>query len=297
MSSQAVIGAQFELQAVPVHAPRSARDVVKEWLREHVKQFVFVRVCIFISLVFVFACVFYAIEVTSNPIYAVGRNISAHDPNATLAPATGIPTELNFIDALFVSTSMLSNTGLTTVDFSLWSFASQVIGIVTMLVGCLPISSSVPLWVRLMVTRRDGGSKYAEYKALQLVTVVILVYFCFFCIFLSFMFAMTCALTPAISAVFLSAVPPVNPFFGGYFIAAAAFSNCGFSPLSNSVISLGPFPGIIIWLSFLILVGNIAFPALLRFILGAMHRLGLERRWGLPISLCETICFVFIIFF
>ncbi len=286
------IGAQFDLQAHPIVQPRRTRDVLRQVLVENVgvTQFLFVRVCVFVGVVFFFAVIFYGVENNYNPVYELGRNVSASDPNATAVPATGVPNGLSFIDALFVSASMLSNTGLSTVDFSLWCFASQVIGIVTMLVGCLPISSSVPLWVRLIVTRRDGGSKYAEYKALQLVTVVILVYFCFFCVFMAFMFAMTCAVTPALSDVFASASPPVNPFFGGFFLACAAFSNCGFSPLGNSVMSFGPFPGVIVWLSFLILVGNIAFPAMLRLILGAMNRLGLERRWGLPISLCNVYC-------
>ncbi len=136
-----MIESQFELNGYPV-APVTSwwRSRLLRWMSQLVTSFRFVRVCCFVAICFVFGIVFYAVENTYNPLYAIGQNASGTS-NTTAAPATGIPSSLNFIDALFVSVSMWSNTGLSTVDFSLWCFTSQVVGIFCMLLGCLPFQA------------------------------------------------------------------------------------------------------------------------------------------------------------
>ncbi len=293
--SAAAIEAQFDLGARVLEPRRSARQVARELLVDTVgvTQFRFIRISCFIAVALLFSVVLFGVENNYNPVYLVGKNISASQAlnasAASTAPATGIPSGLAYIDALFVSTSLLSNTGLTPVDFSKWCFASQIIAIVIMVIGCLPLSSSIPLWVRLVLTRRDGGSRIAQYKALRMVTLMILIYVLFFCILMSFLVGFACAFSPNVARVFSTADPPVNPYFGGFFLGIAAFTNCGFSPLGNSVMSLAPFPGLVFWLAMMIIVGNIAFPATLRLFLEVLWLLGLERRWGLPISLGKTV--------
>ena len=285
MSSVAEIEVQFDLRAHGINKRRSRRQAFWKWLHGVVFSFRFVRVSILILAIVIFAVVFYGVENNYNPIYAVGRNASQ---NGTVAPATGIPSELTFIDALFVSTSLWTNTGLTTVDFSLFTRASQIVAIFCMVLGCLPLNTSYPLWVRLIVTRRHGGnSEHAEYRALVMVACMVFAYFLFFCVVMSTFFSIYCALSPDIGSIFVSAEPSVDPWFGGYFIAFAAFTNSGFSPFGSSVMPFATSPGVIIWLSIFILTGNIAFPAILRLMLGAMDILQLERRLGLPIALVQ----------
>ncbi len=120
---------------------------------------------------------------------------------------------------------------------------------------------------------------------MALVSVCIIVYFLFFCVLLSIFFAVACGVSPVYSEIFLSATPKVDPWFGGFFIAFAAFSNCGFSVFASSVVPLGNNPGLIIWLCILILTGNIAFPAVLRLMLLLMEVLGFEKRFNIPIAL------------
>lgn len=111
-------------------------------------------------------------------------------------------------------------------------------------------------------------------------------YFFFFCILLGTLFAVYCGVS-SLRSVFETASPPIDPWFGGYFLAFSAFANCGFSPFGSSVSPFVTEPGFLVWLMVFMLSGNIAFPALLRGMLGLLGLLGLERRWGLPVALVQ----------
>lgn len=277
------IEAQFDIQSYPVF---SRRDVVIKWIHDLVFSFRFVRVTIFVCVVFLMAGVFYGVENQFNPIYAIGRNISSSS-NVTSPPASGIPTGLSFIDALFVSTSLFSNTGLTTVDFSLWIVPTQALAMVCMIVGCLPMNTMYPVLARVSLAPSHALTQRRRTlrKALLMIIFLISVYMILFCFTMAAAFAATCSLSPDIASVFQTATPPVNPWFGSFFIAFAAFTNCGFSPLGASVVPLASFSGIIVWLCCFIIVGNIGYPALLRSMFALMESMKLEQRLRLPMRM------------
>ena len=287
-SSAPAIEAQFDLDAHTISRRVSWREFFDKALYDVLVSFRFWRVTGLLVLMFVWSVLLYGIENNYNPIYELGRNLSSAPNFTTVAPVTSIPTELLYIDALFMSGSLWSSTGLQSVDFSLFCRASQILWLIGMMIASLLINTSVPLWLRLGITRFKEGKNVhqrAEYRALVMVSVMIAVYFLFFGLLLSFMFAVFCEYADYIRVIFETADPPVEPFFGGFFLATSAFTNTGFSPFGTSVIPLAHSPGAMIWLSILIFLGNIAFPAVLRGMLGLMGRLGLERRWGLPIDL------------
>ncbi len=170
MDENESIDHQFDHSLRHVKTQRSER--FRRFILRLVTSFRFVRVCTWIVLVFIWACVVYGIENNTNAVYEIGRNASS---NATTAPATGIPIGLDFIDALFVSASFWSSTGLSTVDFSLWTFPSQLFCLFGMMFGSLLINTMIPVVVRALLTRKQiGPDVYAnpEYRALIMIAVM-----------------------------------------------------------------------------------------------------------------------------
>lgn len=262
-------------------------------LGDLVGSFRFLRVSGFIVLCFLWAILFYGVENNFNPMYALGRNIStqaALQNNGTLPvfiPGVDTPAGLAFVDALFMSVSFWTSTGLQTIDFSRWILASQIIGLFAMVIGSLLWQTSIPVLVRICLIRRNipHANLYAEYRGIVLVAATIALYYVVFAVIMSTFFAIYCATAPDIRPYFETAVPPINPWFGGYFIALSAFSNCGFSPFQASVVPFVTSSGFILWLCLFMLTGNIAFPLVLHAMLLLMGGLGLEKRFGLPIQL------------
>jgi Trk-type K+ transport system membrane component len=278
---------QFELTQKEVKS--GLRERVSRFAWRVISSFRFVRFSVWLVFVFVWAILFYGVENNYNPIYSVGRNLTLAANGTTVSPATGIPSGLDFVDALFNSVSFFSSTGLSVVDYSLWSFPSQLIGLFGMMIASLLINTTIPLAVRIINARRVNGSEVyrrPEFQGLVMVLVMVYVYFLFFCVFMATMFAIYCAVSP-IRVVFETASPPIDPWFGGYFLAFSSFANCGFSPFGSSVVPFVTNPGFLVWLMVFMLTGNIAFPTVLRGTLSLMDALGLERRWGLPISLVK----------
>ena len=88
-----------------------------------------VRISGLLLLVILFACAFYGIENTygSN---LIDQNSLNSTSNSSITPIPGLTAQLNglaFVDALFISVSLVSSTGLATIDFSQWTLASQII--------------------------------------------------------------------------------------------------------------------------------------------------------------------------
>lgn len=140
----------------------------------------------------------------------------------------------------------------------------------------------------IILARKRGGPKingHRAYSGLLLVLVVIYFYYIVFMVVLGALFASYCAKSPDIRSIFLSASPPLDPWYGGYFMALTSFSNCGFSVFSNSAASFATSPGLQIWLCVFMLSGNVAFPLLLHCILRLMRLSGLEKHANLPLSL------------
>ena len=156
-----------------------------------------------------------------------------------------------------------------------------------MWLGSLLISSSIPVLAMIILARHRGGpgvTKLPEYRGLVLVLIMIYFYYFLFMIVMGTLFAIYCANATDIWPVFLSASPSLNPWYGGFFMALTAFSNCGFSVFTNSAVYFVTSPGWQIWICIFMLTGNVAFPLLLRSLLHLMRFLGMEKRFDLPLS-------------
>lgn len=90
-----------------------------------------VRVTVLVLLAILFAATFFVIE--NNHHHDLARNstnftcIAESNSSVCVGPSDFEETRLTFSDALFLSVSVISATGLQTVDFSQWSVASQII--------------------------------------------------------------------------------------------------------------------------------------------------------------------------
>jgi hypothetical protein len=114
------IDAQFDLNAHRVrHSQAPWVWDVRRRVWDTVNTFRFVRVSCFLLVVIVVSVIFYCIEnfsgTTGSTALMNGTSIVMTN-NATIQNGQKLP----YIDALFMSASMLSSTGLETVDFSLW---------------------------------------------------------------------------------------------------------------------------------------------------------------------------------
>jgi Trk-type K+ transport system membrane component len=83
---------------------------------------------------------------------------------------------------------------------------------------------------------------------------------------------------PDIRRIFAGLTPPLNPWYGGYWLAWSAFCDSGFTPIQNSVIPFLQSSGFLIFLSVFMLTGNVGFPALFRGMLELMYLMQLEVR-------------------
>lgn len=153
-----------------------------------------------------------------------------------------------------------------------------------MFLGSLLISNSIPVIVRIVLTRRKHGRDSDEYRGLVTILICIYVYYVFFLIFMATMFTIYCAVAPEISPIFRTASPSLNPWYGGYFMALTSFSNCGFSLFTNSAMNFVVTPGWQVWACVFMLTGNVAFPLVFHTMFQAAHKVGLEKRLNAPIS-------------
>jgi Trk-type K+ transport system membrane component len=119
-----------------------------------------------------------------------------------------------------------------------------------------------------------SDSARLRYQSLRLLLILIGVYFAFFLGVMVTLFAVYCAVSPEISATFIQ--NGINPWFGGYFMGVSSFINAGFSVFNNSVINWAPYPGILIWIIVLNLLGNVYFPVGLRLLVALVHALAPE---------------------
>jgi hypothetical protein len=109
----------------------SAKDVaVYAWKIAH--SFRGLRVAGCIVVVILFACTFFGIENVH------GSNLVLQNTtNSSIPGLTAQVSGLAFVDALFISVSLVSSTGLETIDFSQWTLASQIIASENFLFRCV----------------------------------------------------------------------------------------------------------------------------------------------------------------
>jgi Trk-type K+ transport system membrane component len=242
-------------------------------------SFVGLHVALTVVCAFIWGSVFYAIEnnVGANNLYDLAPCNASFPPPLGAPPCSDVNTTvagIHYVDALFLGLSAINASGLLTVDFSAVTLASKILAMFGfLLLSCLT-TPILPAAARLFVGWRAGLSNTHEYESLRLLLILIGVYFAIFLGPMVTLFAVYCAVSPEISATFIQ--NGINPWFGGYFMGVSSFINAGFSVFNNSVINWAPYPGILIWIIVLNLLGNVYFPVGLRLLVWTVHKLSRE---------------------
>jgi trk system potassium uptake protein TrkH len=201
------------------------------------------------------------------------------------------PGGSGFVDALFVATSAVCVTGLTTVDTAQhWSGTGQVVVLALVQVGGFGIMTLATL-LGLLVSRRLGLqtrlNTAAEGKSLGLADVrkVLLGV------------ARTSLLMEAGGAVVLAGrfatsydEPVGRALWLGVFHSVSAFNNAGFALFSDSLVRFATDPWVTLPISLLVVAGSLGFPVL--FELRRAWRT--PRRWSLHSKIVVTMTAVLV---
>jgi Trk-type K+ transport system membrane component len=85
---------------------------------------------------------------------------------------------VNYLDGLFVAASALCQTGLSSVDFSLFSLSTQVMVMLWIIFGGLIVLSTVPIMLRLgiLLLKRRGALDFQHKEIRVLVILVITIW-------------------------------------------------------------------------------------------------------------------------
>lgn len=183
---------------------------------------------------------------------------------------------LEFLDAVFLAVSAITMTGLSTVDLSSQSIASQVVVWVIMLVGSPMMMSLFPVAVRLFIMRSENVSKGMAFfglntsqeddsMALKVILVTVFLYW---------------LLSQALAWVLFMSIFAEEDHYGltawnALFLSTSAWHNAGLVTLSNGSL---PFrgdsnaPSVLIVIMLEILGGNTCFPIMLRFLVWAQRK-------------------------
>ncbi len=170
-----------------------------------------------------------------------------------------------FVDALFLAVSVLSTTGLITLDFSRATLATQILALMGFVLGAMWFRTIIPVIVKIALTKREFNANTLAFRCMTLIVLIVLSYTVVFVSIMSILFAVYASQDPAVATVFVAY--NVTPWYGGYFLAVSAFANAGFSPLPNSVIPFADNSGFLVYLAVFMMAGGVAFPLMLRLIL------------------------------
>ncbi len=176
--------------------------------------------------------------------------------------ASGTETPISFIDAFFTATSATCVTGLivkdTPVDFSI--FGQSVI-IILCQIGGLGIMT-ISTFAAIILKRNVGLS--GEYSLTRMIDVSssrnvykLIIFICLFTLVIEIIGALLLTLQ-----MHFAGMPLLQSMWHASFHAISAFCNAGFSVYSDSLTSLRSQPGIILTISFLIIIGGLGFSVL-----------------------------------
>lgn len=222
-----------------------------------------------------------------------------------------------FIDALFLTASACSMTGLATVDLSKCTQSTQLVIFATILLGSNVLLSGAPLLVRrhfyrtraqnalaaLQDDQRPDLSAHAllekevvEYQALTLLLKCVFWYYLLLQLIPALFLSGYASIPGTVAYTVLHGVKPsggasadatgrvpedalnVSPWFFGFFHTVSAFGNCGFGLHSRNMIPFAADPGVLLPLSLLILLGNTFYPIAMRAVVWVLYSSSRRRR-------------------
>lgn len=218
---------------------------------------------------------------------------------------------ITFIDALFTAASACSMTGLSSIDLSAHTFASQCVVFCLVLLGSNVLLSGVPLLVRRHFYRQRAQRALAalrdrvpseltvhtllerevvEYQALTLLLKCVLWYFILVQTIPAVIWGLYASSSGTVAYKVLHGVEDValaggagpdaasgkpvwtaNPWIFGFFHAATGFNNCGFALHPQNLNPFASDPCIVLLMSVIILLGNTYYPIVMRAIVLVIH--------------------------
>lgn len=176
---------------------------------------------------------------------------------------------LRFVDAWFTATSALCVTGLTTIDFSQFTFTGQLIALLLIQSGGLGIFVFTSI---VVVSIFRGVEQNASFRTILASTIesshhdalTMLKYIIYYSAVLE-------GIGIVVMGVYLDRIaedPPLgelNPWWWALFHSLSAFNNAGFSLMANNLENFTYDPVINLTISLLIILGGLGYPVLIAF--------------------------------
>ncbi|KAI5071140.1 hypothetical protein GOP47_0013391 [Adiantum capillus-veneris] len=202
-----------------------------------------------------------------------------------------------FVDALYMATSALTNTGLTCASIESSRYLNKFLFLVLFILGSQMLVSYMPLHVKRLKYRsmilqikeshpQDQISsnfginkecnycgKLLEYNALSLLSYVLVVYFLGLQIVGFLAIEEYLRKQCKLSAKLVEERTQASSTFFAYFSAVAAFSNSGLSLLDDSMVAFRKCNSVLLTHSALMMLGNTMLAPALRFILWLLYHL------------------------
>jgi Trk-type K+ transport system membrane component len=183
-----------------------------------------------------------------------------------------------FIDAFFVATSAMTCTGLTTLDVSKATLATQIILMFLFFIGSPALATAFPLVIRLIRFQKmfatmpphafdstDLQLEYSRRNAIVLMLVIVVGYYALVQLLAATFLSIYSATEPDAIAIYKQY--NVDSTWSSFFLSAAGYNNTGFTLFPNSVIPFSDQWCPLLVMMLLILLGNTAFPIGLRVVL------------------------------
>ena len=197
----------------------------------------------------------------------------------------GLEDNLSYLDGLFVATSAVCVTGLSSADFSTFSTNGQVLVLVWIFSGGLVMISLIPVLIRLIFAKfrhrfLDLISNIDDYQELttqaQRILKILLITISTYIVTIQLiafiiMGAYLAADSSANSVMRANGVH--NPWWWSLFHTASSFQNAGFALFGSSIVPFSNDQVISLTLTFCVMAGNTFFPMFLRLILWTMKLL------------------------
>jgi len=180
---------------------------------------------------------------------------------------------IDYMNGLFVATSALCVTGLSSVDFSTFSTGSQVLVLIWIQLGGLIFVSLFPLIVRLFLllwNRRNGTLESHQRNDIRILTIVVITVASYILVIQAGAFITIGSYLEANSdagdIVDNNGVRNYNKWFWALFYTVSAFQNAGFGLFGASMIPFAANRVVTLTLAFLILAGYNLYPIFIRII-------------------------------
>ncbi|ELR24825.1 cation transport domain containing protein [Acanthamoeba castellanii str. Neff] len=185
---------------------------------------------------------------------------------------------MSYLDALVHGVSTSTQTGLIPTNFAVFSRLGQVILAGIMLLGNGVLITLAPVVTRLYYWHKFSNqhSRSDEYFALWQLLIIVPSYYCFFVGLGWIVLGVYAASAP--DALDLMDKNSNNPAWWGLYHSMSAFGNCGYSTFADSMVQWQTQPLPLIVMSILILVGNTAFPLMMRLIVYTLWRVPFLKR-------------------